>query len=75
MSQIDSLFLFLFTGPKTSLEIASHVNTTCASTIVSDLRQKGCDIRRRLIGYTENGRPINQYSMLSWPKSMAVLAM
>lgn len=62
------LFKALQLKPLTGIEAQVVVgNSIAVGSMMADLRKKGCDVHRRLIGRTKAGRPINLYTLFSWP--------
>jgi hypothetical protein len=63
-ARLQKLRDFLFSGPKTTIEIRDHLNSTAASTEVSDLRQNGFDIRAKYLRMTADGHKVYLYTMV-----------
>ena len=69
--RLQRLLAFLRDGPKTNVEIGGHMKSTSASTIVSDLRQNGFDIRGRYLRMTKDRHKIYLYTLVESDKAAA----
>lgn len=63
-ARLQRLLAFLQSGPKTTIEIRDHLNSTAASTEVSDLRHNGFDIRTHYLRRTSEGRKVYLYTLV-----------